>query len=371
MSHEDIRKNLKKMIQDNSDKHDAGEFIPLEIFITNNARRVTEIVIDLIINFVIALVGVVSNILVIIVYARQGFRDSVGVSMTTISAWDLIKCTGGVMQRMAGPISLWSPVYAATWTNICLVVFNYLVSFSTYVTSVLAAYVAVERCLCVVFPLHIRWLITPRVSWAVCVVISVVVFGWFAVIFGIYDVLWVWDPELNATIATYRFSSFSDANSVVLFGFYNLSGTLWPMASLLVIVTSAGVISSRLREASNFRMAQKRSTADWSKPTSGSGVKKLSSRDQKVMKMLLVIIAMFVINLSPRVAHYMAKSIVQDYYYLKKYHNLVHVVSYVILFFDFLNGSVNLIIFMVMSSSFRATFVQLFVHCNCSLRKSV
>ncbi|KAK6960596.1 hypothetical protein BgiMline_035810 [Biomphalaria glabrata] len=359
------------MVQDNSASQGAEEFVPLEIFISNDARRITEIVIDLIINFVIASIGVVSNTLVIIVYAKQGFRDSVGVSMTTISVWDLIKCLGGVMQRMAGPINLWNPVYALTWTNICLVVFNYLVSFSTYVTSVLAGYVAVERCLCVVFPLHIKRYLTTRVSWLICMLISVVVFGWFVVIFGIYDVLWVWEPSFNATIAIYRFSSFSSQNSVVLFGFYNLSGTIWPIISLLVIVSSAGVISSKLREASKFRQEQQRDYSSSSiKHAKQSAGKKLSTRDQKVMKMLLVIIAMFVINLSPRVVHYLAKSIVEDYYYLKKYHNLVHVVSYVILFFDFLNGSVNLAIFLVMSSSFRATFFQVIIHCRCTQKKS-
>ncbi|CAL1538158.1 unnamed protein product [Lymnaea stagnalis] len=343
------------------------EFVPQEIFITNSLRRLLEIVIDLALNFILAMLGVITNILVIIVYAKQGFKDSVGISMTTISIWDLIKSLGGVMQRMAGPISIFSPVYALTWTNICLVVFNYLVSFSTYVTSVLAGYVAVERCLCVVFPLKVKWLLTPRLSLVVCTLTSLIVFGWFSVIFGIYDVFWVWDVTLNATIASYKFSDFSNRNSAVLFGYYNLSGTLWPMVSLVVIVISAIVMSTKLREAAEFRYQRKETVAAHapksSDPTAKSGQKltrPVSSRDQKVVKMLLVIIGLYVMNLSPRVAHYMAKYIVEEYYYLRTYHNLVHVVSYVILFFDFFNGSINLFVFLVMSTSFRATFNEIF-----------
>ncbi|XP_059141845.1 uncharacterized protein LOC131929581 [Physella acuta] len=343
----------------------TSEFVPQEILITNANRRLLEIIIDLTLNFILSLLGVFTNVLVIMVYARQGFKDSVGISMTTISIWDLIKSLGGVMQRMAGPISLWSESSAVTWTNICLVVFNYLVSFSTYVTSVLAGYVAIERCLCVVFPLTIKHLLTRRVCICVCILVSLVVFGWFAVIFGIYDVFWVWDPTLNASIAVYQYSQFSKQNTALLFGFYNLSGALWPMVSLVVIVISAFVMSVKLRQSREFRNGTKKPEADnqlsnKSNPTN----KPITSRDRKVMKMLLIIIALYVINLSPRVIHYMAKYMIEEYYFLRTYHNLVHVVSYVILFFDFMNGSVNLFVFLTMSTSFKTTFYQMVPCCG-------
>ncbi|KAI8772752.1 neuropeptide receptor 15 [Biomphalaria glabrata] len=351
------------------------DFIPPDILMTGGERRLMEIVIDISFNFIISFTGIFTNVIVITVFTKQGFKDSVNISMTTIAAWDLVKSLGGAMQRMSGPIGLWSPSAAQSWSNICLVIFNYLVSFATYVTSVLAAYVAVERCLCVMMPLKVKWLLTPTVSFVICGMVSFVVFGCFAVIFGIYDIVWVWDSRYNASIAIYQYNEFSTVHSVALFAYYNLSGTLWPLISLVIIVISAVIISAKLREASKFR--SQHHTGGTAKPTkhdnSGSDkakkTKPITNRDQKVVKMLLVIIVLYIVNLSPRVAHYLAKYFIQEYYYLRQYHNLASAMAYIVFFFDYLNGTVGLFVFLSMSSSFRATYKQTFPLCTFHFKK--
>lgn len=345
-----------------------AEFIPLEIFVTNKARRIIEIVLELTVNFLIALLGIFTNIIVISVFVKQGFKDSVGISMTAISVWDLIKCLGGFMQRCSGPMSLFDPPASFSWANISIVIFNYLGSFSTYITSVLAAYVAVERCLCVTMPLKVKWLLTPKLALIICTVISVSVFGYFAVIFGIYDVVWVFNRNLNSTVAIYKYNSFSQ-NNTDLFHYYNMSGALWPLVSLIVIVISTVIISYKLKQASRFRMTHKESAfgsdpgSEKDNKTNAKPSKLLSKRDQQVVKMLLVIIAIFIVNLVPRVAHYLAKYFIPEFYYLRQYHNLITVMAYVVFTFDFLNGSVNLFVFLAMSSSFRATYMEMFPFC--------
>ncbi|CAL1525855.1 unnamed protein product, partial [Lymnaea stagnalis] len=288
----------------------------------------------------VCFVGIFSNILVIVVFARQGFKDSTSISMTTVTIWDLIKCLGGFVQRLAGPLVLASPALAYSWTNVSLVVCNYLVSFSCYVTSVLAAYVAVERCLCVTVPLKVKWLLTPKIALIICVTISVVVFGCFVVIFGIYDVFWVYDPKYGTDVAVYKYNAFS-ANNTALFGYYNMSGVLWPLVSLVVIVLSTFIISYKLQKSSEFRNRAK-------------SVKQaaISRRDRQVIKMLLVVIIIYIVNLFPRVAHYLGKYIVFEYYYLRRYHNLFAIMAYAVFVFDYVNGSVNLFVFYAMSSSF-------------------
>ncbi|CAG5121547.1 unnamed protein product [Candidula unifasciata] len=348
-----------------------AEFIPPEIFVTNKARRVIEIALELTVNFIISLLGIFTNIIVISVFVKQGFKDSVGISMTAISMWDLIKCLGGFMQRCYGPISLFDPAAAFSWSNISVVIFNYLGSFSTYVTSVLAAYVAVERCLCVTMPLKVKWLLTPKLALIICTVISVSVFGYFAVIFGIYDVVWVYNSNFNTRVAIYKYNRFSQ-NNTNLFYYYNMSGALWPLASLVVIVISTVIISYKLKEASKFRLTHKEvaagavNNASIEKDNKGLNTrpsKLLSKRDQQVVKMLLVIIVIFIVNLVPRVAHYLAKYFIPEFYYLRQYHNLITVMAYVVFTFDFLNGSVNLFVFLAMSSSFRSTYIEMFPFC--------
>ncbi|GFR60777.1 chemosensory receptor A [Elysia marginata] len=334
-------------------------------FLDAKKRKVVEIVMDYVVIFGISVIGVVTNTLVILVYTKQGFRESVAVSMTTISLWDLIKCIAGIMNTFSGILSLFDPVAAQSWQNISTAVFNYLISFSSYVTSVMAAYVAVERCLCVTIPLKVKWLLTPRVTLISCVVISIVVFGAFAVMFGIYDIVWTWNASLNATVAIYRKSDFYVSNEVPLFAYYNLSGILWPLAAFLVILVATIIIVVKLREGSKFRVGTQTSTfskqGEHYSNSKKSGyqdthVQKHLKRDRQVVKMLLVIIIIYIASLAPRIANYLAKYFVYDFYFLRRHHYLFEFVTYGVLFADSSNGAVNFFVFYTMSSSFRTTF---------------
>lgn len=332
--------------------HATTKFKPLEIILSNVGRRISEIVMDLVFSFIIANMGIVSNTLVIVVFFKQGFKESVNISMTAISIWDLIKCIAASMQRMSGPISAFSEADAESWTNICIVAFNYLICFSTYVTSVLAAYVAVERCLCVCVPFKVKWLLTPKVTFSVCTFISVFVFGWFAVLFGIYDIVWVMSDMYNKSIAIYRNNDFYYANQVPLFEYYNLSGILWPLVSFAVIVVCTIIIAYKLKESSRFRLGQAEAKAETAN--------QLSNRDRQVIKMLMVIIGVYVVGLSPRIGLYLAKYLIYDFYFLRRLHNIFVFVSYVLWIFDLSNGAVNFFVFYTMSSSFKTTFFKMF-----------
>ncbi|GFS27172.1 chemosensory receptor A [Elysia marginata] len=279
--------------------------------------------------------------------------------MTTISIWDLSKCISGVLNTSQGILSLFDPVVAYSWTNITTAVFNYIISFSTYVTSVLAAYVAVERCLCVTIPLKVKWLLTPRVTLMACLVISVGVFGSFAVIFGIYDIVWEWDSSLNATVAVYKKSSFYIRHEGPLFAYYNLSGTLWPIVSFIVILIATIIIVVKLKEGSKFRNDNQIKdgpslTNKSDRPTTQT--QNHMKRDRQVVKMLLVIIIIYIAALAPRIVQYLCKYIFYDFYFLRRGHHIFEFVVYIILTLDLLNGAVNFFVFYNMSSSFRATF---------------
>ncbi|BFY97528.1 hypothetical protein BsWGS_00568 [Bradybaena similaris] len=332
--------------------HKPSLFKPPEIFMTTEARKISEIILDFVLSFTISNIGVVSNVLVIVVFIKQGFKESVNISMTTIAVWDLAKCLAASMQRMAGPMAVWSEADAESWTNISVVAFSHLICYSTYVTSVLAAYVAVERCLCVCIPFKVKWLLTPKVALAISLTISVVILGLFVVMSGIYDIIWVYSDIYNQTIAVYLKNDFYYANEYPLFEYYNLSGILWPLVSFVVIVFCTLVIVRKLKESSKFRSSHAE--------VKGESANQLSNRDKQVVKMLLVIVGVYVFSLFPRISHYLAKYFIHEFYFLRLYHNLFVFVCYFLYIFDLINGAVNFFIFFAMSSSFRATFYKMF-----------
>ncbi|KAK0043899.1 neuropeptide receptor 15 [Biomphalaria pfeifferi] len=340
------------------------EFVPLEIFVTSDQRRIAEIVLDFTIAFVIAYIGVVTNAIVIAVFVKQGLKDSVAVSMTVIAVWDFFKCIGGAAQRMAGPISLVSQVAAKSWINISVVVFNYFISFSSYVASVLAAYVAVERCLCVSMPFKVKELITPKVALFFCLLISFVVFGCFMVMFFVYDIDFVYSDVYNATLAIYLNNDFFYRNSGPLFKYYNLSGIIWPTSSLGIVAGSTAIIAYHLKKSSHFRSRAScvKNTDNYTEKhkAKNSSDDHLSARDRQVVKMLLVVIGVNVLTLSPRIVHYMVKYFIYEFYFLRAYHNLFLCITYILAVFDLTNAAFNVFIFYQMSTAFRKTFWEIF-----------
>ncbi|GFR83491.1 chemosensory receptor B [Elysia marginata] len=269
------------------------------------------------------------------------------------------------MNNFSGILGIFDPIAAQSWLNISTAIFNYLICFSSYVTSVMAAYVAVERCLCVTIPLKVKWLLTPKVTLIACLVMSVVVFGCFAAMFALYDIVWAWDDTLNATVAIYKKSKFYIKNDGPLFAYYNLSGILWPLASFVVIFLATIIIIVKLREGSKFRLGQSSTASSQPEGSQGKGQdnqkqQNMMKRDRQVVKMLLVIIIIYIASLAPRIAHYLAKYIVYDYYFLRRRHYLFEFTTYILMVADSTNGAINFYVFYRMSSSFRVTLKAMF-----------
>ncbi|RUS85976.1 hypothetical protein EGW08_006246 [Elysia chlorotica] len=354
-------------------------FIASEAIISNHALEIIENLIDVFVISLLALLGIVTNILDLAVFYRQGFKDSVNISLAAIAVWDLIKCVCGIAIRVYGPLGWHSRAYRYTWKSLTTPTLVYLQVFANYVSYVLAAYVSFERCLCVTIPFKVKSIVTPKLTFIMMILISVLVIASFGVIFFIYDISWVYSSHFNATVAVFEFNSFHRNHGPVVIAYFNLIGIINPIFCFIVIVTCTAIIVYQLNKMSKFRAA---ATAASTKTDSSSAVatstsaaaakaasnaaagNSLSSRDRQVVKMLVVVIIVYIVALLPRFAHYAGKFTEPDFAYLRRYHNMFTLSSYIVLTFDYINASVNLFIYLTMSTNFRATFYQMFPACG-------
>ncbi|XP_059170162.1 uncharacterized protein LOC131951786 [Physella acuta] len=331
----------------------ATPFKPLEIFVTNTQLDYVENLLDVGLISVLAAVGVVTNTLDIIVFTAQGFKDSVNISLTTMAIWDLARCVFGLFIRIYGPLGWYSPVYKKTWKNLTTPTINYLQVFTNYVTYVLAAYVAFERCLCVCVPFKVKAIFTPKLTFFMMLLISILVIVSFGVIFFVYDIVWVFDVALNQTIVVYRYNDVYKIHGVKIIDYFNLIGILNPIFSFVVILVCTIIIFVQLQKMSKFRLNSAHKTKTDSKRAD------MTSRDKQVVKMLLVVIIVYIVALIPRLMLYAGKMLEPEFYYLKRYHNLFNVCAYTVMAVDFINASVHLFIYLSMSTNFRTTFQEI------------
>ncbi|XP_059139117.1 uncharacterized protein LOC131927446 [Physella acuta] len=339
-------------------------FVPPDRIVTGAMRVLIEIVFDLCICSALCFVGIITNILDLAVFYRQGYKTTVNISMSFMAFFDLVKSSSGLLHRLYGPILLHNLVLAKTWENFTRASLAFVQTFAVYTSSVLAGYVAVERCLCVLIPFTVKSILTPRFTWVTMSILSLVTYGSFGVVFAFYDYIWEISAVYNQTVGTYTFSQFYWRNVDVVVPYYNTLGILWPFTSLVVISISTFIISYQLQKSSKFRNSNKKLVADVKNPhiakPNAENTQGLGSRDKQVVKMLLAIIIVYIFALTPRIALFIAKFFEPELYLLKTYHNLFFVLAYSCFILDFINSTANFFIFFAMSSQFRITLQQIF-----------
>ncbi|CAL1546604.1 unnamed protein product [Lymnaea stagnalis] len=287
----------------------------------------------------------------------MGFKDTVNITMTTIAFWDLIRVLCGLAHRLYGPMAWVFPAFGKSWQNITVTNLVYLHVISGNVSYVIGGYVAVERCFCVCFPLKVKTLLTPKLTSFVCVTLSILVFVSLLPILLVFEYRWVYTAQYQTVIAVYQYTHFYSVHGQKFMEGYKYLGFIYPVLSLTAMVFSTVVISYKLQRASRFR----KGASAGSKPgTQDRGPSEVTTRDRQVITMLLVVIGVYIVNLVPRVVHFIAMLLEPEYYVLKYYNNIFWVIVYVIFVLDFVNASVNLFIFYYMSTKFRACFVKIF-----------
>ncbi|XP_059167245.1 uncharacterized protein LOC131949392 [Physella acuta] len=307
----------------------------------------------------ICLFGVVTNVLSIRVFLKMGFKDTVNVTMTTIAFWDLVRVLAGGLNRMYGPIGLFSPALGKSWQNIGTTSLTYLQIISGNVSFVLGGggYVAVERCLCVIAPFKVKSLVTKERAIMACIILSLVVFGTLSTSFFIFECKWIYIKDLNTTIAVYDYSGiYKRYLGPSYWSAVKSLNTAYPIIVFFIIVISTVIIAYQLNSSYSFK--KQNLTAKSGSLTTPQEAKQ-TCKEKQVVRMLLVVIAVYIINLAPRVAQYLAMMIQPEYNVLKFYNNLYWTNIYIISTIDFINASIHLFIFYNMSSKFKVTFLKL------------
>ncbi|XP_059139807.1 uncharacterized protein LOC131927942 [Physella acuta] len=295
----------------------------------------------------LSLLGAVNNLLIITVFRHQGFKEGPVISMFSISTWDLIRCMCGLIHRLYGPLELISPSVGFSWRILTIPYFEYTTIFAGYVSYALAAFVSVERCLSVSLPFKAKLMITRKVTILCVTAISILVFGSYTVIYGIYQIVFEFSPEFNATIAKLAFTKLYLNKSDIIMSYYQAVGIILPSVSFFIICICSYLTVFHLKKSSRF-MKHKSDNA--------SSILTLSAREKQVALTLLSVTFVYIINLFPRVVFYLAQMVEPEFYLLRKYNDLFFLTVSFIFILDFLNASIHLFIFLAMSSGFRRTF---------------
>ncbi|KAI8775464.1 N-formyl peptide receptor 2 [Biomphalaria glabrata] len=329
-----------------------------QILVSDDVLTTFTSVVDTWFSLVIAFLGIFGNILTIVVFTTMGFKETINITMTTIAFWDLVRVLCGVVHRCYGPLSLLSLSLGRSWQNATYPHVNCLQNIATNIAYVIGGYVALERCLCISVPLQVKALMTPKVTWLACVTLSVIVLASLFPALFILEVKWIKTSALDQPEAIYQFSHFYFTHGQVYLEFYKYFNFLYPLLSLIIMVSSTVVIANILHKSSDFRNKLPYTPARSKYIATNSS--KYSKRDLQVVKMLLLVIMTYTVVLVPRVITFVVQLFEPEFTTLRLHNNMFRLIVYLILFLDLINSSSGILIFFCMSSRFRFNLMLLF-----------
>ncbi|KAI8799092.1 peptide receptor GPCR [Biomphalaria glabrata] len=294
----------------------------------------------------LAFIGIITNILNIIVFYLQGFKEGSTVSMTAISVWNLFKSICGFVAKFYIPIEFVNKALGVTWYNVTFPTIDYTSLYAGYVTFALAAFLSLERLLCVWKPFTAKSLLTPLISLLSVIIISVFTFGAYIVVYFIYTIKFEFSQTLNTSVAKFTLSQFYFEKSGIVMVYYQSIGILIPTISFIVMCICSALTVVLLRKSSSHLHQDHTSN------------KTTSKREKQVSRTLLTIISIYIINLFPRFIFNIGQLAEPEFYNLRKYSNLFVMVALLLFVIDFCNSSSHFFIFLKMSSSFRDQFMK-------------
>ncbi|BFZ11291.1 hypothetical protein BsWGS_14330 [Bradybaena similaris] len=323
-----------------SSKHQVG-------FVSDDLVDIFHIVNLAILAGVIAAFGIAANIINIVVFLKQGFSDTVNISLFALAVSDLCALiTLEWVNLLRNPLFIYRVPFlpdevqhlTAAWPHACF----------ARITSWITVYITLERCLCVVVPLKVKSIVNPRVAVCVLVTIFLVMFLTLLPDYLTCYLDWKFDSSHNRTMLGLLFLKGRDEMAALSF---NLAAVT-QISSFGAVIIFTVVLVIKMKEKSKWR-----SSIAHAGTNSSDGIQK---KDNKVVKMIVLIAVIYCGCFLPMLVNYIVTTIEPRFIIVGVYRN-AFLLSWSFAFLvDSFNSSINIVVYYRMSTKYRNTFNSLF-----------
>ncbi|XP_076443955.1 uncharacterized protein LOC143282241 [Babylonia areolata] len=215
-----------------------------------------------------------------------------------------------------------------------------------YVSPVLSAIIAVERCLCVFSPLKFQTLLSTKTMVVIIIVVYILIMGLFFLVSYRYRVGCVHDPASGATVITAVEGEFYKAHK----------DFIDPLEGFLFGVGLPGVVMIVVMTTTTMTIVKLRQTLKWRSETSSS----ISAREVAVTKILVANSIFFIACLFPIAVNRFSWLFVPEINSGRRHHNLFLTSIWISEMLTYINSTFNIFVYYFMGSRYRETFWSLF-----------
>lgn len=298
----------------------------------------------------IGLFGIKSNIINVIIFAKQGFSNTVNISLLGLAISDL--CCLLATEWVGW---CFNPLVVSTGPPWIPGEFTYLTGAWPHIvfgriTSYITVYVTAERCLCTIAPLKVKDIITPSRATTVISIIYILNILSLLPEYVTSYFEWKFFQNINRTILTISYTSDREKLAGLVYFLSSLAGIL----SFVAVIFFTGLLVVKIKQSSKWRK-RVTSVGDQSGP--------MSNRDKKTVKMIVLVAAVLIVCYTPGTALTMTTVVEPEFMVHGLYFNIAIAMWSLAFVFQTVNSSVNIFLYYTMSSKYRQTFYDLFGIC--------
>ncbi|KAK7107335.1 formyl peptide receptor-related sequence 6-like [Littorina saxatilis] len=331
------------------------EFIPWDNpdnIVSAQVEEITSRVANAVILPLLFLIGGPGNVINMAVFYKQGLRERVNLCLFALSLADWLYLVqamlvyGEQMYLWLSNMGRYGPMAFFMGNNALVGLFGF-----TWVSQIMSAIIASERCLCVMSPLRSQTILKTKTMAIIIGFVFAVVVGLYFIVGARYAVVCVYDLALGRTTFMLVASEFY-LNHETLVNYTNtfIYGAGIPVVVIVVVTVTTTITARKIRQAARWRAQSSASDA----------VKTLSPRDVALTKMLIGTSLLFMVCVFPIALFRCVWLFLPEVNPGRRQHNLFLTSIWIVDALSFVNSTFNIFIYYTMGSRYRETFWALF-----------
>ena len=300
---------------------------------------------------VLFLIGGPANVFNMAVFYKQGLKERVNLCLFALSLADELYLIQ-ILFFYGEQVHLQFTTKESFGPLMRFMVNNNLVGFFGFyfVSQVLSAIIASERCLCVLSPLRSQTLLQTKTMAVIITGVFLVVVGFYFVMAQRYRVGCVFDPTSNTAMYTLIPAKFYLQHEQLinyLDGF--VYGAAIPGFVVVVVTTTTIITAMKIRQAAAWR-------ASTSSASGSSSSSSISPQELALTKMLIGIAVLFIVCVSPVALFRLAWLFLPEMNLGRRNHNFYATGLWIMEALSCVNSSFNFFVYYTIGSRYREKF---------------
>ena len=215
-------------------------------------------------------------------------------------------------------------------------------------TALMTAWISVERCVCVVFPTKAKVMVTRKLSLAAIVVTFIAGCGPAVLTYSRVGIDWQTDPRDNSTVVLSGLDTTGAPVALVLYGL------VYPTVSWLTVTVCTAVLIAKLRRSIRWRHHNTATVQMY-----GAQGRQMPNKENRLTRVAVAIACVFIVCTLPVTTYGVSVNLAKRYGAAYSLRYLFQVVSIVSLLLSQVNSSLNIVVFTVLGSRFRAALLKM------------